>query len=192
MRLKSSVKVFLFLRVIEGLLSLACALFHYISFNNKSEPTGRQLPFGLLYFGFFSAALFAISRLVRGILKVKLEVVTVGLGFILFLIAAIFSMSNAEKDPHLKNFQDGEESQHPYHRKCLYQSLVSHATSLIFLMHLKFVVCLMKSQISEVASTASSATEEDNETIYRLYFFPGKIWNKAIKSVKECRRKVFP
>lgn len=191
MGLRTNVKVFLFLRIIEGIASLSLGIFHYIAFNDKTEPTQRQLFFGLVYFGFFSISIFGACRMFKKIIKLKLEAVTTTLGYISFLTAAIVSMFNAENDPHLFFYKESEEDDHPYFRFCMIQCLMSFAVQFLFLLHLKFIVCLIKSQPSDDLSTASSTFEdEDIARPFRLYFFPGLICNRILNSLKESYTKI--
>lgn len=187
MDLNQNLKVSIFLRAAEGLLSVICGVIHVVGFMDPSEPTSHQAPFLITYFGAAALSTFEIFKLTKGKLNWKEEVITSSLVAIMFLATSIWSMINAENDPHLWQFTDSQEFVHGYFQVNLHQSIVSLVTSLLLLMHALFALDFIMTQPRDDVSFVSENDEEEiaSEKPLRLHFFFENIWkNIASKFAK--------
>lgn len=186
---QSNLKVFIFLRVIEGLISLFCGICHIFGFADPNEPTTHQAIFLIPFFGFIFVSMFGVYKLSKGISSLKLEAACSSVGFISFNFTSIMSMVNIENDKHLWNMLDREEIAHPYFLFNRCQSIASLVNALLLLMHLIFIIDFIMFQPDDL-SMASVNDEDEFKSCnpMRLFFFPVKIWITVKKQFKELRK----
>lgn len=114
MDVNSNRKVLRFLRICEVLASLACGIYHVISFNNPEEPNTQEARFIIPFFGFSFVSCFAIFKFAERYLSLILEVVSSSIGASLFFYTSIQSMINIENDKHMEILDERMEFEHPF------------------------------------------------------------------------------
>lgn len=178
MGLNQNLKVLIFLRAAEGLLSIVCGVIHVLGFMDPSEPTSHQAPFLITYFGAAALCAFKIFKLTKGKLNWREEFITSTPVAILFLATSIWSMINVENDHHLWQLTDSQEFIHGYFQANLYQSIFSLVTSLLLLMHALLALDFILTQPRDDVSFVSEYDDEEiaSDKPLRLHFFFDNIW----------------
>jgi amino acid transporter len=192
MGLKSNLKVFCFLHVVEALISFTLGFYHIFSFMDPNEPTTTQQPLVLIcFFGFVFVSAFGVFKIARKSLNFKVDAVLSLCGFLVFIFISISSMADVEHDRHLVKFTDIQESMHPYFRNNRTQSVISLVNSLIFFMHCTFAFDFINTQPKDDLSVASETSEEEIESDkpLRLHFFFENIGKGIVNKFKNILKR---
>jgi uncharacterized membrane protein (DUF485 family) len=149
------------------------------------EPFTHEILFCGTYLGFILVSAFGALNLLDANLNYRIEAASGMAGFILFIVASIWSMVNVEKDQHLESLNDSEEYQHLYFQINRFQSVSSLITGMTFLLHMLLSIDLILDERPNL-SNRSSANDSDVEKYQplELKFFPETIWNYIRRKFK--------
>lgn len=184
---KSNLKVFCFLHVVEGLISLALLLFHIFGFLFivPNEPTGVQPIFLIIFCAFLLVPAFGVFKISKKKLNLKVDAGSSIAGTFTFIFLSILSMNDVENDPHMTYLTDDEESVHPYFRVNRFQSVSCLVNGLVFFLHATFAIDFIRTKPKDDLSVASDSSEEDVKPLILHFFFEDIV--SDVKNVCKCR-----
>jgi formate hydrogenlyase subunit 3/multisubunit Na+/H+ antiporter MnhD subunit len=165
-------------RIVELIMSCVCFSIHVygvITLKDK-EDLPHDVIFCGAFMGYIFVSTFAIAEHLNNFMRDYIEVISSIVGFILFIVASIYSMVVVEHDPHLVNLTEAEEIEHPFFEINRLQSILALITSKIFLLHATLAIDYGLMEKEDNRKNIVIKAPDQN-----LYFFPEEIWNKFKK-----------